>query len=721
MRNRKQIGRHSTPAAIYQNAVSKVETIIATNGTKYTSKDLADSFIGLESISDDRFLSVARTQEELVQELRDSDFTNLFPDNISPEKLSLGLEAAAYTLLVGASPAEYFKRAAEGANTFSGTAGVVMTPADGGHSAFGLESFEAGSIQKYLAQTAVANAQAAVLGGFEDVWFPQQLVPAGQNGVDILVTIPQVFTTTTHTETTGAPYTIIKQSLISAVIDPSILESNATTIVPWAQGTDSTSDPHLVPAAQVPTTTATVGGLTVNTRPIVFGSKTSLIGISNATNLLNVGIFDETDALDPIINIGTVYYKLTVTTGANTQSPVTNYVYLATDVSNQAGTLLTQVQAGRIQALQTTATVSLPINHSIVPVNGSAAPLITALEGILGIGAGVAFTIVATVDLSATADTEYGNMTVNANSPVIAKLYDATNTAAPLTPFSATGVSVTITPLGFTPLARRTNSNLRQNGTIIDSNTTITYRYPVNLQAPIISQSPIGGATNTTLEGLGHASRIRQNGRAVTALANAESSLATYSGISGSSPFVGSLFVTPTYVAHGVDVSTLVTTMNSQENLINLRGALVSAITNTVNELLIKSGYPAALELTNGDPDAFEIIVATDQEIAPHIWESGDIRTFGDARNYKITKSNNKFFKGKVYISFRRTTRSDEIHPLDFGRMLVTPPLTYDVAINRNGRTTNEIHTIPRVNAYVTLPILGVLSITNLESIYISS
>jgi len=40
------------------------------------------------------------------------------------------------------------------------------------------------------------------------------------------------------------------------------------------------------------------------------------------------------------------------------------------------------------------------------------------------------------------------------------------------------------------------------------------------------------------------------------------------------------------------------------------------------------------------------------------------------------------------------------------------------VAINRNGRTVQEIHTVPRCNSYVTLPILGRLDVLNLNTLY---
>lgn len=728
MRNRNNRTSGATDRQKIQMAVDDVAAVMATAGITFQNKELANNLIGLESLNDMQYQTASSSIESLKDALRDTSLAKTLFKGFTDEQIDVGLEAAAYTLMTGAAGGEFYAAAAVPAAQGFG-AGQLVHPNDGSGSAFALESFDPVTVQKYLPATAVANARAAILGDFEETFFPQQLVPAGQNGVDVYVTIPKVFTLTPRTSDAGGPYNIVKTSLIQAVITPSVLESNATTLVPYATGstgptspTDTTvgTDPYLIAASVIPTTQVVVDGIAVNTRPIVFGKTVDIIQLSNAPGLITVGVLDETDALDPIVNVGKVFYDLTVTTPTGTAgAPVTISAVFSQDVSNQVGTLLTQVPAGRSQALQTTANVSLFINNSFQTISGtSATTIISTLESVLGLSAGAAFNLVATANLAAQADTELGNLLVNANQSPITAAYGPNNSPLPLTLLSGTNLSVTVTPLGYLPAARRTNSNLRQNGTIVDSNTTKTFRFPVNLSAPIISQSPIGGSTNTTLEGLSAAARIRQNGRAVVALQNAELALQTSNGITAATPIIGSEFVVPTYVNKTLDVTQFVTTVNSQENLLNLRGALTSAITNAVNQLLIQSNYPAALELTTGSPDSFEIIVVTDQEIAPHIWESGDIRTFGDTRKYVITKSNNSFFKGKIYFSFRRSDRSDEIHPLDFGRMLVTPPLTYDVAINRNGRTTNEIHTIPRVNAYVTLPILGVINVLNLETLY---
>jgi hypothetical protein len=583
---------------------------------------------------------------------------------------------------------------------------------------YSLESFDPVSAIKYIAATAVANAQSIVAGGFEEVWFPTQIVPPGQSGVDFQVTLPKLYTPSAR-NADSTPFQIKRVSTIEAILDPSLLESESTTVVPYASS--ATLPTQLVPAAQIPTVDKLINGVTVPTRPIKFGEEVDIIQLSSAPGLLRLGVFDETDSLDPIMNIGTIFYKLEVKTGVGTPGAVTNTCYLSSDISSQNGALLTQAPTGEAQQYHTTSMAHVYINPGIVPVNGdSKATIVSALEGILGIAPGTKFNILATFRLTAEAKTDRGHFLVNANNNVVAKLYNAANAEIALTPLTATGVEVVVSPLGYLPNVRRTNSNLRQDGTIIDNNTTVTYRFPVSLSAPIVSVAPIGAVNTTTLEGLGRVARIRQNGRCVTALKNLEVFLSNINGIPAQSPIIGAEYVIPTYVPHSIDVSQIVVTMNSKDALENLRGQLAASLTNMVNEALIKSHYLAALEEQVGDIDGYEVIVVTDPRIAVHIWESGDIRTFGDNRKYVITKSNNKFFLDKIYFSFRRKSRTGELHPLDFGSLLYTPSLTYDVQLNRNGHTAVQIHTVPIANAYATLPILGVLHVSGLETMYVS-
>lgn len=689
------------------NATLEVAAILNSSGRQYYNSSIGEQTIGMEGLNDQEFSTLDRTKASLIAELKTTSLATEVLKGCSEHQLNIALESAATTILGAGAGASYYSASQK---TLDNSGVIAATPM-GASSQYAMESFDPATIEKFLAATVVANAQSALAGSFEDAFFPQILVPAGEHGIDLSLTIPLIYSNTKR-DVGGAVFDIKKTSIVQAILTPSVLESDATTI--WPQSTSNTEPATLVLHSDVPTLTKVISGVDVTTRPVKFGAEVDIIGLSNTPGLIAQKIFDETDQLDSIMNLGTVYYKVTAVKGVTTVASV-----FAVDVSHQNGSLLTQVAAGKVQQFQTATTVNLPLNPASVPVNGDTqAAFTTQMEEILGVAPGTDFNINISMKLSAEADTESGYFLVNANNTAISALYDAAGTLSSLSVFTAVGVTITIAPLGYMPKLRRSNTNLRNNGTIIDNNTTVTYRYPVQLQAPISSQTAIGANNIVTIETLGTAARIRNSGNAVQVLATTESILIADNGIPAQYPMAGAKLVKPTYRHHTIDVATVVANMNSKDALENLRGHLTSVLTLMANELLIDSHYLAALEALDIGFDGYEIIVVADPSIASHIWESGDTRTLGDNRPYVITQSNNEFFLGKLYMSFRRKTRDDNMHPLDFGSMLVTPSLTFELPINRNNRTVNEVTTVPRVNSYATLPILGRLDVLNLATMY---
>lgn len=732
--------KDSGASKLFRDAVTEVSQRLADRGGIYHSKEVASNAVGMESLADSNYVEHTSVKNQLMGDLRSSaSFMSLLGDKTEEHLIELALESAAYTIMATHSEVAAFdiRKVNTPDPLGAGMDGFVVMPNDGSTAAT-LESFEGVASPKYSVATALANAQAAVLGGFEDAFFPTQLVPAGANGVDLFLTIPKITSMTPRSNVEGGTiytYSIVKTSLIKALIDPSLLESNATTIYPYTGNSTGSFPGWAVPVAQVPQINQSVQGQVVQTSPILFGTQVDVIQASADTQLLtNQGqILDETDALDPNMNIGILYIQVTATVGGTPHIAI-----YAQDVSTQPGALLTQVQQGRSQAYQTTGVFDVIIGNTTNPVGGTAAPstnaqMSAAFESLLGLGGSAPFNIDLKVTLSATGDTEYGNFRVDvpSNGITIGNVYDANGGLVPGATSSTFINGLQFQATGCYPLLRRTNSNLRNNGTIIDSNTTRLYRYAVQLSAPIIAQTPIGSAATTTLESLTQASRIRQNGRCVTALLNAEAILQANNGIPVNTPMPGAEFVNPTYLHQAIDVTQYVSSLNSMDNLQNLRGAIRAAMSVMVNQALVLSQYPAALEMSGENPSNFEVILVTDQEAFPHFMVDGDSRFLGDGRFYRSTVSNNKAFStinpanntrvSKVYFTFRRKARTDELNPLDFGKLLLSPSITYEVQINRNQRTTNEVHTVPRLNAYVFLPVLLRLDLLNLESIYSAS
>lgn len=696
--------------------VNELRAIVANGGSRYTSLESAANVIGMESLKEADFAVIQSSYADMMHDLRGSGLALELMKGVEPEQLEVALEACALTLMSGANPEAYYAAAIQ--NAVAPAGGVLVNTQQSGmafNDTFGMESFDPVSVQKYLAYTAVANALSVINGDFESVFFPPQIVPAGQTGIDVDIRIPRVFAMNTRTNN-GVPISFVKHSIIDALVDSSILDIDATTVVPYASS--ATLPVTLVPNSVIATTTRVIDGVNVDTRPILFGQEVDVIALSSAPGLLKNGAFDTTDSLDPVMNVGTVYYKLSVVTGIGS-TPVTTEVILAADVSAQTGTQLTQVAAGVIQQYHANPHVELVIKQDFVPVMGTASSVVGQIEGILGVASGTHWTITGSMRLAANANIETAVMVVDATGAKLTRSFDSNGIETPVAALNTSTHTVTIVPVGYVPNVRRTNSNLRTNGTIIDNNTVITYRFPIKLSSPIVSQSPVGTLSSTTLEGLTQAMRIRNNGNCVKALKQLEVVLAANNGIPPQSSMMGAEMVKPYYVRDSMDLQTVVNNMQSQYALADMRGALLAAVSNMANELLIKSNYLAALEFCTNSNEGFEIIIVTDTQIGSNLMESGDNRSFGDRRKYRIATSLNSFFKGKIYISFRRSDRGTGMHPLDFGGQLITPALTYDVQVSRNSATVKEIHTIPRTVPYATLPVLGRIDVNNLDLLFV--
>lgn len=703
------------PKTVQAQAIDGIASILAKEGSSISTPALAEMAASLESIDSQSHGEVTQVLSSVVADLEASPLGKIVLADHTPEQREIALEAAALTMMANGDLVSAHSYGTSKPQAIDG--GVLVSPQQGGtdySEEYTLESFDEVSLQKYVAQSAYANAMAAVGGGFEELFYPAVLVPVGQNGVDVTVSIPKVYPAVTRSKD-GTVKKFEKKSIIKALIDSTILDAASTDIVTYAS--NATTPASLVAQAVIPDIIKVVDGNDINTRPILFGSKVDLISLSSAPALLASGTYTETDSLETVMNIGTVYYKLEIIADP-AGIPVATEVILAVDVSTQNGSLFTQTATGSSKDFQLNLLADVVINKNLNAIVGDGAAMVTSLETALGLGAGEDFQIVNELSIAATANVEYADMVAHANSFVSVNIYGPTGAAISLTEIDDAAYKVNLTALGYIPNARRTNSNMATRGTIIDSTETTVYRFPVPMGSPFVSQNAVGASINTTIEGLGHAARIRTNGNAVKALVNMETILEANSGIPVNSPAMGAEMITPTLVkpAAAIDAAAIIGSAQTADTLGDLRGALVAIVVSTANEMIRKSGYLAALEISTGKRSGYEIIVVTDSHIAS-VLESGSDITLGNGVKVKISQTSNSKVDGKIYIAIRRTSR-DGFHPLDFGGTLFQPALSYDAQVSRGNQTIKELHHVPKTVSYTTCPIMGVLTVVNLATAF---
>ncbi len=698
---------------VHQRAVAEIQSVVALCGSLIQQPEVTSSLISLESLNGQDMAKIQSTRQEIEHKLREqATFAGILA-KLPTTQQEIAIEAATMTIMAAGNPAAWAGAAPTG-NAPQGT--VTVNPNQGTaeyRQDFSMEGFDSASANQFIAHSAYVNAMVAVQGGFEEAFFPIQIIPANGNGIDVSISVPKVYRAGLRSSA-GTAYSIEKTNIIKGLVDSTVLENNVTKIVPNMTYASAVMLANASSGALTtwPQTSVLVNNEAIDTNPLKLGTEIDLIGSSQYSAIVNLQ--NETDTLDSVINVGSLMAAVTITDGT---TPVV--AKFKADVSSQKGSLLQRAAQDTDRLFITTFKAKLVLTPTYTPYGASGAETTVASY----MATGGAAKIVMEVLISAQADTERGNMTVTAATPSF-KYYDVDGTE--LTALAGT-IAITNTTtatgiIGYTPQARRTNSNFRSRGTIIDSTTVINYRFPVPLQSPFISQNPIGGQVNTSIEGLAHAERIRNNNNAVKALLALEEVLAADNGLPVNSPAMAvELSIQPTYVTHTVDLEGVVVSLASKDSVDNLRGAFTAAIRVVVDKMIQMSNYLAALEFFVGNNNDYEVILVTDSRIYPWLMENGDSRTLGANTKFKITQSLNSSIKDKIYISLRRATRDGQVSPLDFGFFAYTPALTHTVQVSRNNGTTQEIHTVPRNAYYTTLPILGVIEVENMVELFVDA
>lgn len=699
--------------------INEMERMKADYLSAEVDSTLTGNVLAMESFDEGsaQLQSLDNVYNNLTEQLASSPLADAYLKGLPPHQRDVALECAALTMMASGDAASWHRSSAfTNANMAKG--GVEIDPSQGllnyageEEAKIALEGFDPASANQWMSHSATANALASIQGGFEEAWYPILVAPAGVGGVDVSITIPKVLQPVYRSGGSGAPVQFEKVSVIEAYVDDTILDNPVTSIYPVAQ--DATTPALMVPAAQVPNTTKELAGVTIDTRPLLFDERIDVIDISSHSGLIANGVMNETDALDSVINIGDIYVNVSTDDNGTTRAFTAKL-----DISNQRGSLLQRVAEGRGREYIANSTFTVTVTNEtpmIVPTGGTEQQILDQINAALGQASGSDFRIVIEVELAAHADTEYGTMKVALGDIRVKEYRDA---AGEIVGSLIANNTITPSGVGYFPKARRTNSNLRSRGTIVDSTETNYYRFPARLHAPIMSQNPVGGVVNTSVEGLAHVQRIYNNNNAHKALFSAEMQLAAGGNYGATSPMIGSQLVKPTYLREEVDVTSLVQTMNSKENLDNLRATFTSAVIQMASQLLVDSLYLAALEFTTGNNTDVEVLVLTDPTIFQYLMEAGEPRTLGHGRNYRFSQSLNKNVRDRIYVGLRRKTRDGSINPLDNGVFVFTPALTHEVQVSRGTTTTKEIHTIP-VNAHFhLLPVLGRIDVVGLDTLY---
>lgn len=561
----------------------------------------------------------------------------------------------------------------------------------------------------------IYNLLASRQDDFGETFFPTIVVNPNEVGVTLSAKLFYVYNDFKRS-VTGSLAQYARKDVIRAYADAEILKNELTRAIPVLRsgtGADNNED-KFVPVATVPSWSVSLGNnITVQTGALKVDTKLDLIGLSQTNELLNSGIMGPSDTLDTFIRLENIFVK--VTSGTNTS-------IIRVSAENIPTATFTYAPQGNYRRmLLALDSDSIVLDSTTKDISGNEPD---ALPELSNHKARVQITISGNVSL------DKGDCIVNRGSMSLVTLRDNNNNLITgghtLNDLTTKIASAEI--LGYTLVAYRANSNIRQRGQLLDSQieyriVPVPYRSPLSVIMPAINAT---GDDNSALQTLITATGIRVSNEAVSSLLKAQVSLNSYKLVAdanGNLPeisTIGHFYVKPTYFSETVDLALTVDSLKSHERLKDIRAALVEKIRYYASAMYRDSEYKsAALVLTGNTGFKPTVIVGTDPVICNYIMADGDLRTLGDTFDVRVVSTLDTRVSGKIFISFGvfDSSRNTSINPLNFGNMLWSPELTVVMPVSRDGQVSKELIVAPRFLHNVNLPVMTVLTVSGLPNV----
>lgn len=550
---------------------------------------------------------------------------------------------------------------------------------------------------------------------FGESFFPTIVINPTEVGVLISVKLFYVYNDFKR-GVKGALADYGRVNVIRAYADKSVLENELTKAIPVLRDTGNPANPDdntavFVSLADVPAwDEAITGNRVINTAALKVDNRIDLISLGQTDELLNSGIMGPSDNLDAYVKLKYLFLKAG-----------TDVVRL--DVNNIPGAVFTYAPQGNSRRmLLDMDTDSVVLNEHTVLVNaanpGDAFQTLTSLNN----GAQIRLQVA----ISGSVVLDKGDTIVNRGSVRLVIARDANGDLIDNATIAPELVGAEI--IGYTLSAYRANSNIRQRGQLLDTQTEfrvvqVPYRSPISVIAPtmIVNQEDTS-AVQSLITTVG----IRVSNEAVTALERAQNELKAYSSVAlpnGCLPemsMIGSYYIKPFYMEDELDLEVNVDSLKSHERLKDIRAAIVEKIRYWATIMHYETEYKAASDVLTGNV-GFKptVVVGCDPVIEKYLQSDGDFRTLGDKFDVRVVSSLDSRVAGKVFITFGvfDGNRNTAINPLNSGNMLYASEIVSNLPISRDGQVSHELIVTPRFYHMWNLPAMTVLNVKHLEEV----
>lgn len=703
-KNDKQIESGFNVAMALKSMMDEKATGLRQNATLGRSIMAGESLDGVQGGTDlTSLIETSFASSGLIDLVKDHFGT----DNDEDPRVIASLNHAAETFAVMTDPKGFVQ------NSFSAPQAAGENTTVVAHSVPGIDSFkmikgegfEKMAVAEQIHIATVISALSTNVNSFTQLFFPAVSLPAGKTAVNITVRTPYAYTIMKRSAT-GGEYLEKenRRQLKDAYRDHTILASNNGRIYPVI--TSATAPASLAPAAQIPNETQTLDGVEFQTRPILFGQKVDLLAVTNLPAVHGTDGQDQTDVLDRNANMSEVYLQFVK--GGNT-------IYVQFDISTLPGVNFTPVSEGDKDVRTFNFSGVVPIRSDMRDASSAdinAAVTFRASGGVTGTDE---WDGQIQLDLTGSID-GVGQIRCNEVEASWAAFrdqgVDVTDTV-----LETVRTEIAITAHSYHVHTTRTGSNQRNPGRIIDAGTPHTYMIPVHAGTPLSTWTPYGEQGEININELARSQRVIDSNNATITILDFERMLARSTNLPSNATTVGSQLVTPYYLAATLDADALIRINESTIGMDCLRGGVTDALTLMADQLAERSGYISAVELDSGSPDNFRTIIGTNPWFANLVILPGEGKALGGTSRFAVGVNHDNAFQDRFYVSFQRTDVVGP-NPLSFGFMAQAAPVIYNNPIAAGTANVMQLQMIPRTRCAVTLPVLGVLTVTNHQSLF---
>jgi hypothetical protein len=645
------------------------------------------------------FSSVNNELEGALKTAFENSKIDLTGNKAALERLSLGLEAATVVALARNNLNSWGSKA--------GVPSVQWTPnAQNGEMLFqpnfSQEAFDRTNAQNYIEQTITWNVLSARQDDFAEAFFPTIVATPDQSIFMVQVDRTLVYPGYKHVNG-GAEADFNRKSLLDAVVNPDILKNNITDLVPY-KNPDNSQNAYFSAVAGLASTRA-VGSVNVPTAPLVFDKSIGLLGLSAHPTLLSNNVFTEQDAIDPAAKVVGAWLKVTKATDES---------YVFVDLRNAPGTQFFKTPEGDWREMLLNMNVdTVTFSSATKDIAGAVVPAFAAFTGKVQVR----------LRFKGDLNVQSGNLYMSGQVEIV-RVFDANGNNIGTGAADVTGVTFELD--SFELSARRTNSNYRSRGILVEQNIrregyTIPVHAPVHYTKPVNADASYDASVNT--ESLINTTRVQTNNAAVQQLLdNASLIRSAYeayqdTGIVPKVEGLGRELVKPYYRYINVKMSEVLNSVRSQDKLADIQGYFTTLIGQAVAEAMTVSGYWAAVSaMTGGVEQKPTVVMGTDTTLPQYLMVQGDDRTVGPLLKPEVVSTNNRLMRGKIMIALRLTDGA-EYHPLNYGNHIWIPELVGEIQMIRDGSLAMEVGVQRRNRHILNCPVQIEIDVEELELI----